>query len=53
MPPRRDRVERVPPVELTDGEEVHRGEEHPDPCRAVNRADLEQRLAVKEALEQE
>jgi competence protein ComEC len=41
----------VATVELPDGEEIHRRDEHADPGGAVNRADLDLRVAVEPSLE--
>ena len=48
---RRDREERMPAVQLSHGEKVHRGHQHPDPRGAVHRADLNRRIAEKPMLE--
>lgn len=53
MPTRRDGEESVPSVELADREEVHRGDEHPHPGRAVDGVDLERGASVEKLLEDE
>jgi len=45
------REDGMPSVELSDGEEIHRRDEHPHPRSAVDRADLEQDLPVHDPLE--
>ena len=47
-----DGEDRMPPVELPDGEQVEGGDEHPDPRRAVDRSDLEVRVPVKRSLQE-
>jgi competence protein ComEC len=51
MKTRREGEDRVAPVELADGEKVHRGDQHPDPRRAVDGIELELRASVKQLLE--
>ena len=51
MRSRRASEQRVAAIQLPDGEEVHRGDEHPDPRRTVDRAHLELGDAVKRFLE--
>ncbi len=48
----RDREDGVAPVELTDGKQVHRRDQHPHPRRAVDRSDLQIRVPVKRVLQE-
>ena len=49
---RGDREQRVAPVQLPHGEEVHRGDEHADPSRAVDGPDLERSIAMQQVFEE-
>jgi competence protein ComEC len=51
MGSRRDCKQRVTAVQLPHGKQVHRGDEHADPCGAVHGPDLKRRVAVKHLLE--
>jgi competence protein ComEC len=50
--PRRESEQCVPTVQLSDGEQVHRGDEHADPCGPIDGADLKRRIAVEQMLEE-
>jgi competence protein ComEC len=51
MRPRREGEDRVPPVELSDREEVHRGDEHPDPRCPIDAVDSDVGGAVEQVLQ--
>jgi competence protein ComEC len=50
---REDREQRVAAVQLPDGKQVHRGDEHPDPRGTVNGPDLKRGAPVEQVLEEQ
>jgi competence protein ComEC len=51
--PREDREQRVAAVQLPHREQVHRGDEHPDPGRTVDGPDLKRGVPVEQVLEEQ
>jgi hypothetical protein len=52
MGSRRKGEDRVPPVELADGEQVHRRHQHADPSGAEDRVELQLRAPMEPSLEE-